>query len=193
MKKLIVILPVLFVLALFLAACATPPTEDMNKAYDAVTRAENDADAVTYAGNTLGLAKDALTRMQSEADAKRYDTAKTYAAEAVSNAERAITEGKTGADRAKNEAAALVNSLSAPLAETSDALNAAQDVQNIKLDFDSLSGDMDSANKTYSDAQQSLAADNYSDAISKGQNVRSTLSDINAKITEATQAASRKQ
>ena len=139
------------------------------------------------------LARDALTRMQSEADSKRYDAAKTYAAEAVSNAEKAIADGKTGVARAREEAAGLVNSLSGPLAETSSALNATREVKNIKLDFDTLSGDMDSARKTYSDAQQSLAANNYGDAVSKGQNVRSALSGINAKITEATLAASRKQ
>ena len=191
MKK-FTVLPVVFVIALILAACAKPPVEEMDNAYDAVTRAENDADAVIYAGNTLIRARDALTRMQDEADTKRYDAAKNYAAEAIAAADKAIADGKAGAARAKAEAENLVDSLSAPLAETSNALSAARQ-ENLALDFDVLSGDMDSVRRTYGDARESLAANDYRDATAKCQNVRSALAGINAQITDAAQAASRKK
>jgi len=193
MKKFTIIFAAIFVFGLIFVACAKPPTEEMNKAQDAVTRAENDANAVTYAGNTLIQARDALTRMQSEANAKRYDAAKNFAAEAVAAAEKAIADGKTGAARAKDEATNLVNSLSGSLDETSKALDAARNVKNLKLDVDSLSGDLDSARQTYDHARQNLAANNYKDAVTDGQNVRSALAAINAKLTEAAQATSRKQ
>ena len=182
----------LVILVLSMAACATPPTEEMNKAQDAVTRAENDADAVTYAPNTLARAREALTKMQNEANAKRYDSAKNYAGEAISNAEKAISDGKAAAARAREEAASLVNGLQAPLAETASALNAAKD-SNLKLDYNALSSDLDRANKTYDSAQQSLRANNYPDAIAKGQNVRPILTDINNRINEGVQVSSRKQ
>jgi len=193
MKKLTIIFSAIVILGLVLTACATPPTEEMNKALDAVTRAENDPNAVTYAGNTLVRARDALTRMQSEANAKRYEAAKNYAAEAVSAAEKAIADGRTGAARAREEASAVVNSLSTPLAETANSLSAAQQQEKVNLDFDALAGEMDSANKTYDDAQKSLSANDYGDAVTKGQNVRSLISDINTQINEAAQATSRKQ
>ena len=189
MKKYFTALIIIFALA----ACVAPPLEDMNKAQDAVTRAENDADAVMYAPNTLIRAREALTNMQSEADAKRYDAAKNYAAEAIANAERALVEGKAGAARVRDEAANLINSLSGPLAETSSAVNAAKEVQNIQLDFDLLSQDMDTAERTYSDAQQSLQANAYREAITRAEAVRSLLSDINTRLSEAAQATSRKQ
>ncbi|MCL2319117.1 MAG: DUF4398 domain-containing protein [Treponema sp.] len=193
MKKLIVIFPVVLVFGLIFAACATPPTDEMNKAYDAVTRAENDADAVRYAGNTLVQARAALTKMQSEADAKRYDSAKSLAAEAISNADKAIADGKTGAARARDEAANLINSLSGPLTETSNAIDAARKVPNIKLDFNAISADLNSARQAYSTAQQSLTANNFTDASAKAQNVRTLLAGINAQLSAATQAVSRKQ
>jgi len=193
MKKLIIILPVVFVLVWALAACATPPTEEMNKAQDAVTRAENDADAVTYAGNTVAAARNSLSQMQDAADAKRYDSAKSFAQEAVSNAEKAIADGQAGAARAKDEASNLVNGLATPLAETSDTLDAAKKVQNTQLDYNTLDGEMDSARQTYAGAKQDLAADNYQNAETKGQDVRSQLSDINEKLNSAVQAASRKK
>jgi hypothetical protein len=184
---------VFFLIFVILAACSMPPKEEMNKAQDTVLRAENDADAVGYAGNTLIRARDALTRMQNEADAKRYDAAKNYAAEAIALAERAETEGKTGAARAREEASALLSGLSGSLAETTTSLSAARNVENMVLDFNALSNELDSARRGYGEAEQSLQANDFRDAAAKGQNVRSQLADINAALTGAGIATSRKQ
>ena len=193
MKKIIFTLKVVLILGIALTACSTPPTEEMQRAQDAVIRAESDPEAVAYGGNALIRARDALTRMQSEADAKRYDTAKEFAAEAISNAERAITDGQTGATRARSEAENLLYSLADPLAETSSALSTARQVENLILDFSALSQDMDLARRIYDEAWQDLGNDNNQGAIDKGQNVRSMLSDINSKILDAAQTTSRKQ
>ena len=176
-----------------LAACATPPTEDMNRAHDAVIRAENDADAVAYAPAEIIRAREALSRMQSEADAKRYDAARNFAAEAIAYAERAIDEGWAGATRARSEAAALLNGLETPLSETRTAISSARQVDNINLDFDTLSRDMGTAGQTYDSARQSLNDNNYRDAIAGGHSVRSMLSDINSTINYAVQDAARKR
>ncbi|MCL2127825.1 MAG: DUF4398 domain-containing protein [Treponema sp.] len=191
MRKFIITLLVVFFLGL--VACAAPPVEDMQKAQDAVMQAESDADAVAYAGNSIIRARDALTRMQDEAEAKRYDAAKNYAAEAISYAEQAIADGRAGASRAMDEAANLINSLAGPLTETAGALNTARSVEGIQLDFDSLASDLSSAQSTYDEAWQSFNADNYRDAIDKGQAIRSMLADINARITDAAIVTSRKQ
>ena len=190
MKLFRITLPIFIIL--LISACATPPTEEMNMAKDAVVRAENDADAVSYAPNLLVRARDALNEMQNEANSKRYDSAKNFANEAINYAERAITEGRAGAARAREEAANLVNGLQTPLAETANALNNAQR-NDIILDYAGLSGDLDTANQTYNDARQSLQSENYPRAITQGQNVRSMLNDINSSISQGAQAASRKQ
>ena len=191
MKKLALFLGFILVL-MFFASCATPPTEEMNSAHEAVARAENNADAVRYSGNLLVRARDAITRMEIEADAKRYEAAKNLAAEAIVLADRAIDEGMIAAIRARDEAAALIHGLAAPLAETTTALDtAAQD--SLDLDVNGLLAELDSARTTYNGARQDLETANYRDAIAGGQEVRSSLSDINSAITEAAQAASRKQ
>jgi len=193
MKKLFIILPVVLVFGLVFFGCATPPTEDMNKAQDAVTRAENDANAVTYAGDTVTAARNSLNKMQDEAKAKRYGPAKTLASEAIDNAERAIADGNAAAARAKDSATNLLNSLETPLAETSNAVDTAKNMQDAPLDTAALSKDMDTANQTYADAQQNLAADDYQSASAKGQSVKSQLSDINSQLNTAVQASSRKK
>jgi hypothetical protein len=165
----------------------------MNNAVAAVTRAENDTDAVTYAGNTLIRARDTLTRMQIEAEAKRYDAARALAAEAISAADKAVADGRAGAERARSEAANLVSGLRTPLAETEAAIGAAKEVKNIKLDFDAVSREFGEARNTAEEAERALLSGNYQNAREKAQAVRSSLSNINIQISDATRAASRKQ
>jgi hypothetical protein len=183
----------LAVLVFYLGGCAKPPTEEMNNAAAAVTRAENDADAVTYAGNTLIRARDTLTRMEIEAEAKRYDAARALATEAISAADKAIADGRAGAERARAEAAALVSGLRTSLAETEAALNAARQVRNIKLDFDALSQELAGVRGTVEEAERAQLASNYQNAREKAQGVRSALGNINIQISDATRAVSRKQ
>jgi hypothetical protein len=192
MKKLRIVPAVLFAVAVvLLAACAKPPTEEMNKAIDAVTRAENDADAVTYAGNTLLRAQDALTRMREEAGSKRYDSARSLAAEAAAAAEKAISDGKSAAARAREDAAVLLNGLNTTAAETESALTNAR--QQHIIEADALAGEFLSAKDTIEDARRSFSAGNYPDASAKGRTARSELEDIKARIAEATQAMSRRK
>ena len=192
MKKLNGIFPVFLILAV-LSACSTPPVEEMEKAENAVTKAENDADAVTFAPNILVRARDSLARMQGEAEAKRYDSAKNFAAEAISTAERAIAEGKTGAARASDEAASLIDSLPGLLAEVANTLNTAREAQNIDADFDSLSRDLDLARRSFEDAKLSFQANRFQNAIAEAQKSRSMLANINRTLNNAAQVVSRKQ
>jgi hypothetical protein len=194
MMKLIKINLVLVVLAftLILGACAKPPTEEMNNATEAVTRAESNADAVLYAGNTLARARDALNRMQAEADSKRYDAAKTYATEAVAAAEKAVADGRAGAARAREEAASLVAGLRPAIAETEQGLRAARSAR-LALDFPSLNQEFDGVRSNADQAEISLAGNQYEDALDKGRSARAGLSDINQKLSDAAMAVSRKK
>jgi hypothetical protein len=193
MKRKINAIIVLFIFALAISACAAPPTEEMQKARDAVTRAENDADAVTYAGNTVVHARDALTRMPDDADTKNYDTAKEFALEAINSAEKAITDGKFAKERSKAEASTLLDSVQSSLAETSNAIDNAKSVPDIQLDFDALTQNTDEARQTFDEAQQSFQDGNNPDAIAKGEAVRGQLADINTTINEAAFDTSRKK
>ena len=193
MKRIINAIIVVFIFPLAISACAAPPTEEMQRARDAVTRAENDADAVAYAGNTVVHARDALTRMQDEADSKNYETAKEFAIEAINSANKAIADGQSAKERSKTEASALLDSVQNSLAETSSAINNARNVPDIQLDFNTLTQRTDEARNTYGEAQQNFQDGNNQDAIAKGQSVRGELSDINTTINEAAFDTSRKK
>ncbi|MDR0601450.1 MAG: DUF4398 domain-containing protein [Treponema sp.] len=165
----------------------------MDAASSAVTRAENDADAVAYASGTLARARDALNRMQTEAEARRYDAAKTFAAEAVSAAEKAIADGKTGAARTREDAEGLVMGLRGSIPETESSIRAAKRAGNLQVDFNAVDRDFETARRTADQAEVSLAGNNYADAVEKGRTARGMLGDIDGRLSSAATAASRKK
>jgi len=187
-----ILMCVLLVLSALVMGCAKPPTVEMNNATEAVTRAENDFDAVTYAGNSVTRAKDALARMNQEAGAKRYDAAKSYAAEAIAAAERAINEGRAGAARAKDEASTVVSQLKPLIAETEQGIEAAR-AAKLALDFDAIDRYFDTAQYDANEAQAALSDKRYQTAIERARSARSELEDINQRLSTAALAISRKK
>ncbi|MDR0472478.1 MAG: hypothetical protein LBH43_02235 [Treponema sp.] len=188
------VLPMIILIGGFaLGACKVPPIEEMNKAADAVARAENDDNAVIYAGNTLLRAREVLDKMKAEADSKRYDAAKNSAAEAIGLAEKAIADGKNAAARAKDEAARLLALVGTEIADTEGELNSAVNAGNLILDVDRLEQNFDTAKTGYEDARECMNGENYQDAISKAQPVRPILADIRSQINQAAVEVSRKK
>jgi hypothetical protein len=181
-----------FVLIMLFAGCAKPPTEEMNNAAEAVTRAENDSDAGTYAFNSIARARDSLARMNSEADSKRYDAARAYAAEAIAAADRAISEGRSGAARAREDAAAVVAQLPPLIEETEQGISAAR-AAGLPLDFDSIDSDFDTALGTANQAETALYANRYQDAINQGRVARAELYDINQELSSVAMSVTRKK
>jgi hypothetical protein len=164
--------------------CAKPPLAEMDSAREAVFRAENDADAVVYGSNSLARARDALRRMQIEADSKRYDAARTLAAEAIAAAERAIADGRTGVVRAREEAASALAGLSTELEDTSRNISGARYSQ-LDLDYDALERDLRGAYNLTDRAEADQAEGRYQDALDKARDVRASLFDINQKVSTA--------
>jgi len=175
---------ILCILLAFIIGCEKPPTEEMDNAREAVFRAENDPNAALYAGSTLTRARDALQRMQNEADNKRYDAAKTHAAEAIAIAERALIEGNLGASRAGDEAASVVSNLRPEIVETERNVNGAR-YSLLALDYESLEMDIVNAHEAADRAEASQAEGRFQDALDIARNVRTDLSNINGKVAGA--------
>jgi len=177
-----ILLIVLIVVSI--SGCAQPPIAEMDNAREAVFRAENDADAAQYAGSTLSRARSALGNMQMEADSKRYDAARTHAAEAVAAAEKAIADGRAAAQRAVQDSASVVSNLKTEIEETSINVNGAR-YSLLDLDYDALDNGIINAYNTADRAEADLAAGNYRDAIDKARVVRTDLAQINQQVAGA--------
>jgi vacuolar-type H+-ATPase subunit D/Vma8 len=170
-------------LVLFMG-CAKPPVEEMEKAREAVFRAENDSNAVQYASGTLARAKDALKRMESEASSKNYEAAKNLAAEAVVAAEKAINDGKISAQRTREEAASLISGLRTEIDETTRNVASAHYSQ-LSLDYKAMDRTIVNAHNTTDQAEVDQAMGRNQQALDKAKGVRADLNDINQKIANA--------
>ena len=190
--KLCVFAGAILVFGMMATACAKPPTEEMNNAIEAVARAENDIDAVTYAESSVTRARNALTRMQAEAEARRYDAAKSLAAEAIAAAERAISEGRAGADRSRNEASTIVSELGPLVEEVGQNIATGRDA-GLLLDFNEVDRNFDNACREADEAQAALAESRYADTINLGRSARSGLVSINQQLSSAAISLSRKK
>ncbi|HCM26287.1 MAG: hypothetical protein A2Z99_00865 [Treponema sp. GWB1_62_6] len=192
-SKFVAIAGVALSLTLALGSCAKPPVAEMDAATAAVSRAEGDADVVAYAADSLKRAKDSLARMQGEADAKRYDAAKTLALETVQAAEKAIGDGKTGKERAKQTATDLSGTIKASLIEAENALAGARKTRGVRLDFAGIGAEITEAKNSVAAFESDFNSGNYRGAIQKGETLRSKLADIINRISEAVRAASKKK
>jgi len=175
---------ILVILAVFAVGCAQPPVAEMERAREAVFKAENDPSAVLYASNSLARARESLRKMQDEADSKRYDAAKTNALDAIAAAERAIADGRSGAQRAGGETDTLITTLRSEIEETSRNVNGAR-YSNLALDYDSLDRAITDAHTTTDQAEADQAAGRYDQAQDRARVVRSDLADINNKVANA--------
>ncbi|MDR2314334.1 MAG: DUF4398 domain-containing protein [Spirochaetaceae bacterium] len=195
MEKNIVFRAVLLfsVLVIILAACAKPPTAEIEAAEAAVTKAENDPDAAAYAESSLTRARNALSRARTEVNAKRYDSAKSYAAEAVSAAEKAINDGRAAASRSREEANTLLAQVKQLLAETNAALENAKKVPRVQLDFPALTGGINNARNDISQAEAANNANRPRESLEKSRSARSALGDIQNRINEGVRETNRKK
>ena len=167
-----------------MAGCAKPPEEEMQNAIEAVFRAENDPNAVLYANSTLMRARTAIQQMHAEADHKRYDAAKNFAQEAISLAERAIAEGKTGAARVTEESSSLIGNLRQEVEETERNVNGARYSQ-LKLDYNQLEKEIISAHESADKIERDQANGNYQEALQGAKDLRADLASINQRIAGA--------
>jgi hypothetical protein len=173
--------------AVLVLGCAKPPLAEMESAREAVFRAENDANAALYAAGSLARARDALRRMNEEADSKRYDAARMHAAEAITAAEKAIVDGRSGAGRAGDESASIISSLRPEIEETTRNVNGARYSQ-MALDYDALDRELTNAHADADRAEAGQAEGRYQEAADIARGVRSDLLSINQRVASAVSA-----
>ena len=180
------------IILIVITGCAKPPIAEMENAREAVFKAENDEDAVLYAGAMLTRARDALKRMQDAADSKQYDAAKTHAEDAISAAEKAITDGKAAAVRARDESTSMLRGLRELLDETERNINGAR-YSLLDLDYNDLGREFTNAGNTVDRAELDHSRGNYQDALDNSRRARSAISSINERISNAATAVSHKK
>ncbi|MCX7655991.1 MAG: DUF4398 domain-containing protein [Treponemataceae bacterium] len=184
---------ILIVFALVGWACTQPPTGEMQKATEAVTKAQQDPLVPIYAPESLQRATDLLAQMNEAAAAKKYDTAKKLALDAQAAAEQAISDATTRQEQARNEANKAIEALKKAFPEVETALTAARKARNPRINIEKLSQDFQKARASLNTAESSYATGQYKAAYDTAITGRNTLSSIMEAISRATQINSKKK
>ena len=112
-------------LAVFLTACATPPTKEMREAQDAIDAART-AGAEQYAPTQYTAAVALLDQAQEAVDAGDSRLALSHALDARQRAQTASTEAATQKVVARREAERALNAVAADIEELDHQLEAAR-------------------------------------------------------------------
>ncbi|HOX32381.1 MAG TPA: DUF4398 domain-containing protein [Spirochaetales bacterium] len=185
------IIPAILVLSLF--ACAKPPQAEIDAAKAQVAKAAQDPDVIAYAPETLKRAEEALGKMQAELSAKHYDKVKAFASEAQSAAIAAFADAKTGKERVKGQAEALIASVKKALPDAEKTLASAKRIKPAKLDLVAASKGIADAKAELAGAEKAYADGNYIVARDQAQDAQTRIADVVKRISEAVQAATRKK
>jgi hypothetical protein len=191
MKYLKWIIPLALVVAL--GACAKPPQAEIDAAKAAVAKAAKNVDVQAYAAESLRKAQTALAQMQSELDAKRYDKVKILAQEAAAAAEKAISDAGTNKERAKSEAAALIEAVKKAIPEAENTIASAKKVRGLKLDLKALAKELDDQKTALAEVEKIFQAGDFNGARNKAAVIQAKIADLQRTVSSGVQAASKKK
>ncbi len=179
-------------LAFAVTGCATVPKADV----DAAEKALNDARAAKapeYAADAWNAAQDAEAKLQAELEAQQktwalgrsYQTARTLAATAKDQADKAAQAAIAGKDAAKADATALMSQAREEAKKASDMLQTAPRGKGTEADLASLKFDSTAIGTTLDEMQKAFDSEDYMAAKSKAQAAIDAAKQIQNEVGQA--------
>ncbi len=181
---------------LLLGACEKPPQTEIDAAAKAYESSATNPDVITYAPDSLRDAQAKLAALRAEIDAqgkkgglsRRYETAKTLAAEARAAAESAEMAAVASKEQARIDATVLLAGFADSISAFESKLWSARRVRGIKLEADILTL-AQSARTAVADADRDLATGLYAAAKAKALTIQKQLADGEARVSKAVRLA----
>lgn len=192
MRKMITSLSVLTLGLVLVAGCAKPPTVEVESARQSIQEARS-ADAGEYAPQSLSGAEDALAALDAELKAqeekfalfRKYDQAKTMAANAQSAGKKAADDAAAAKERARQEATQLLEENKVALEETRGMLKKAPRGKGTSMDMAAMQADLDGVAASLSEIESILMGGRYLEAKTKAEAARATIEQVRSEITMA--------
>ena len=181
-----------------LAACAHPPQAEIDAAHAALDAALRNPDVVTYAPDALRRAQEKLNALDEEVAlqarrsglARSYDAAAALAKEATDLSARAVTDAVAAKQQIADDAAGLVDAVTAAIPTFESKVWAAKRVPRIKLDVIApLQLVPDQARAAVENARKDIASGAYAAAKARLMAAKDQLSSSEETITEQTRIA----
>ena len=179
---------------LFLAGCASKPSQELTAAQTAVESART-AEADIYSAESYQAAADALKSAEAEIAAqeqksslsRNYDKAKELLAKAKSEAETAATTAATNKEKVKGEAQTAETDAQTAIDSAKAALSKAPKGKGTKADLDALAADLTAAEGALGQAKTAFQAGKYMDALNQFKSVKEKAATVSTDIEQAMQ------
>ena len=183
---------------LCIVSCSKPPQPEIDAAKEALTRASQNDDIITYAPDSLRAAQEAMSALDAEVAAqshrsvlsRSYENAKSLAAAAIDAARKAQDDAVSAKQQVARAAAALVDDLTASIPGFELKIWTARRVPRIKLDLIApLAFVPDQVRSIAADAAKDIAGGAYAAAKAKLLAAKDLLSAGEETMTEETRIA----
>jgi hypothetical protein len=190
MMKKHVIGGLVLLMALGLTACAKPPQQDIDAAKASVEAARN-AEAGTYAADSLAAAEEAWRQVEAELAVQEEKFFKSYkktselVAAAKAAADKAAADAVAGKEAAKVEAEAALAAAQTAIDTASAAVAAAPKSKDRKADIEQMMGDLETLKTSLADAQNQYNSGDYKGAKSSADRVANEAAAIEADVSQA--------
>ena len=158
-----------------------------------VAAAERDVDVVTYAPDSLRAAQEKLAGLRAEMEAqenkssltRNYDLTARLAGQAAEAAAKSVEDAVAAKRQVRDEAAALLSSMSETILEFDRKIYAARRVRGITLDFAALTRTSQQIRVDLGDAQKDFDAGAFAAAHAKAMALQVHISSAEETISEA--------
>jgi hypothetical protein len=193
MRKIMAVLPFVFVLVL-MVGCAKPPQDAINAAMSSLDAAKPLASE--YATGSLQAAEDAKAALDAELKAQQdkfamfrsYKKTDELVADLKAKSDKAAADGAAGKEQAKNDATTAINNATTAVTDAKAMLDKAPRGKGTAADLEAMKADLTAAESTISDANAAMAAEKYKDAKAKADAASSSAANVVSQIQAAIDA-----
>jgi hypothetical protein len=193
MRKMLAVLPFVFVLVL-MVGCSKPPKESIDGAMASLDAAKPLAS--DYAPDSLRAAEDAKAALDAELKAQEakfalfrsYKKTDELVADLKAKSEKAAADGKAGQEQAKNDATAAINDATTALTDAKAQLDKAPKGKGTAADLEAMKADLAAAESTINDANAAMSSEKYKDAKAKAEAAKASAANVVSQIQAAVEA-----
>ena len=193
MRKMMAVLPFVFVLVL-MVGCAKPPQDAMNAAMASLDSAK--AEASEYAASSLQAAEDAKAALDAEVKAQQdkfalfrsYKKTDELVADLKAKSDKAAVDAAAGKEQAKNDATTAITDATTALTDAKAMLEKAPKGKGSAADLEAMKADLTAAESTLNDANASMTGEKYKDAKAKADAAASSAANVTSQVQAAMEA-----
>jgi small-conductance mechanosensitive channel len=193
MRKMMAVLPLVFVLVL-MVGCAKPPQDAVNAAMSAMDAAKPLASE--YAPDSLQAAEDAQAALNAELKAQEdkfalfrsYKKSDELVADLKAKSDQAAADAAAGQEQAKNDASAAISAATTALTDANALLEKAPKGKGSAADIEAMKADLTAAESTIADANAAMEAAKYKDAKAKADAASSSAASVSSQVQAAIDA-----